>query len=440
MSVWSKAAEAAARTPASRNRYVDFLRALSILAVIAGHWLVAAPSVHGGEPSLGSLLRYEPWTRWLTWIFQVMPVFFFVGGYANGVSWEAARRDRRSYADWLGVRLQRLIGPVVPLLLVWATLAFGARRLGMDPVRIGAGSVMALIPIWFLAVYIMVVVAVPATHAAWRRFGMASFWILALAAAADDALFFGADLHAAGWFNYVFIWLAVHQLGYAWRDGRLGGPRRSVPWALGGLALLIALVTIGPHPLSMVSVPGDPVSNSLPPKLPMLALGLWQCGLALSLERPMRRWLERARPWIAGVLVNGMIMTLYLWHLTAATLVVGLALLLGGVGLAIPPGSAAWWAVHPVWMGIYLLALAPLALLFGRFERRHGGAGGRGAWRLVAGAALTCGGLSIVALEGLGGGGDPSLGLAGLLLSLAGAALAGAVPVGARREPARPAP
>lgn len=37
--LWSQAAAVAARTPESRSRYVDFLRALSILAVISGHGL-----------------------------------------------------------------------------------------------------------------------------------------------------------------------------------------------------------------------------------------------------------------------------------------------------------------------------------------------------------------------------------------------------------------
>ncbi|MFQ5680105.1 MAG: acyltransferase [Gemmatimonadota bacterium] len=430
--LWSRAAEAAARTPASRNRYVDFLRALSILAVISGHWLVAAPSVHGGEPNLGSMLQFQPWTRWLTWAFQVMPVFFFVGGYANGVSWNAAVRDGRAYAGWLGARLQRLIGPVLPLLVVWALLGLVAGGLGVDPVIVRAGSVMALIPLWFLAVYIMVVVLVPATYAAWKRFGMVSFWALAVAAMLDDALFFAADLRAVGWLNYAFVWLAVHQLGYAWRDGRLSGPRRALPWALGGMAVLIGLVTFGPHPLSMVSVPGADVSNSLPPKLPMLALGLWECGLALSLERPMRRWLARAAPWTATVLVNGMIMTIYLWHLTAAALVVGLALLLGGVGLGIEPGTAVWWAVHPGWMAAYLLALAPLLLLFGRFERSPAGGRPASAWRLVTGATLVCGGLAVLALRGIGTGGA---GLAWKALSapLLGAALAGVLPIGSPR-------
>ena len=43
MSAWTRAAEVAARTPPSRNRYVDFLRAASILCVVLGHWLAAAP-------------------------------------------------------------------------------------------------------------------------------------------------------------------------------------------------------------------------------------------------------------------------------------------------------------------------------------------------------------------------------------------------------------
>jgi fucose 4-O-acetylase-like acetyltransferase len=35
----------AEQTPPGRNRYVDFLRAVSILAVVIGHWLVITPWV-----------------------------------------------------------------------------------------------------------------------------------------------------------------------------------------------------------------------------------------------------------------------------------------------------------------------------------------------------------------------------------------------------------
>src|SRR5262249_41117263 len=102
MAAWSRVAELVDRTPPSRNRYVDFLRAMSMLVVIVGHWLAAAPYFDATNTLTAShILRVAPWTAWLTWIVQVMPIFFMVGGYANGISWRAARRDGKSYAAWL---------------------------------------------------------------------------------------------------------------------------------------------------------------------------------------------------------------------------------------------------------------------------------------------------------------------------------------------------
>ena len=425
LGIWASAAAVAARTPESRNRYVDFLRALSIIAVISGHWLIAAPFLDEGELSLTNMLARQPWTQLLTWVFQVMPVFFLVGGYSNGVSWQAAMRDGRRYADWLDGRLQRLVGPVLPLVAGWAVLGFIAHRFGTSVELVKVASQMALIPIWFLAVYVGAVVLVPVSYGAWRRFGMASFWSLAGLVVLDDVLFFGADLRVVGWLNYGFIWLAVHQLGYAWRDGQFAGVKQTLLWALCGFTALVVLVTVGPYPVSMVSVPGQDVSNTLPPKLPMLLMGITQCGLLLSLETPLRRWLARCAPWTAVVLVNGMIMTIFLWHLTASTLTVGMSLALGGVGLTIEPGSGLWWALRPLWLGVYCVALVFLALLLSGFER--GGRGGRpaAAWRQVAGATLVCGGLALLALDGVGAEGWLGLRVWVVVLPLVGAALAG---------------
>jgi hypothetical protein len=41
MQIWLRAKSLAAQTPPERNRYVDFLRAVSIMVVIAGHWMIA---------------------------------------------------------------------------------------------------------------------------------------------------------------------------------------------------------------------------------------------------------------------------------------------------------------------------------------------------------------------------------------------------------------
>jgi hypothetical protein len=427
-SIWARAAALAGATPESRNRYVDFLRAVSICAVVLGHWLMAAPWIDDGSIRISSMLEHQQWTRWMTWAFQVMPVFFLVGGYSNGVSWQSARQKGKTYGDWLQVRLQRLVGPVLPLIATWILLAAVSLSLGVSQEMVRVASQMALIPIWFLAVYIIVVVLVPVSHDAWRRFGFKSFWALVLAAVIDDALFFAADLQVVGWLNYAFVWLAVHQLGYAWREGYMAGARQGLTWVAGGALVLVGLITLGPYPVSMVSVPGQEVSNTLPPKVSMLALGIVQRGLLLSVESPMRAWLARANPWTAVVLVNGMIMTVFLWHLTASTLAIGSALLFDDIGLNIVPGTSVWWLLRPAWLAVYVVVLLPFALGFGRFENSSVGALQLPAWRLVSGAVLICGGLALLALDGVAGRGWLGLRVEVLVLPFAGAALAGINP------------
>ena len=265
MRIWSKAAELAAQTPASRNRYVDFLRAVSIFLVIGGHWTAAAPYFEAeGGLVVTHVLATSPWTHWLTWVVQVMPIFFMVGGFSNGISWRAALKAERSYGVWLDGRLRRLIGPVLPLIAAWILIGAGAHLYGVRAELIRIGSQMALIPIWFLAVYVMVVVLTPITHALWERFRMASFWGLVVCAIAVDVAFM-QGIEWLGWANYLFVWSAVHQLGYAWRDGELSGLARTLTWAACGFVALIALMELGPYPRSMVGVPGEGISNTTPP-------------------------------------------------------------------------------------------------------------------------------------------------------------------------------
>ena len=160
MSLWSRAASIAAQTPESRNRLVDFLRAASILAVISGHWLVSTPYATASDTRIVHMLAAQPWTQWLSWGFQVMPIFFLVGGYANAVSWRAAERDGKNFASWLDSRLRRLVLPGLPLIATWVVIAFIATGLGVNPVLIQEGSKIALIPIWFLAIYTLIILFV----------------------------------------------------------------------------------------------------------------------------------------------------------------------------------------------------------------------------------------------------------------------------------------
>jgi surface polysaccharide O-acyltransferase-like enzyme len=425
LSAWSRAAELADRTPASRNRYVDFLRAVSMLVVTVGHWLAAAPYLDAGNTLMTShVLKVVPWTSWLTWILQVMPIFFMVGGYANGVSWRAARRDGRSYAAWLEGRLRRLVWPLLPLLLAWVLIVAGEYARGVRPELIRYGSQVAFIPVWFLAVYIVIVLLVPVLEALWSRLGMWAFWVLTAAAGVADIAYFAGGLRWLGFANYVFVWGAIFLLGYAWLDDRFLDRRMLLVYAALALLALLSLVHMAPYPVSMIGVPEDPISNTTPPKVTLIALAIMQGGLLLALQAPARRWLASRKAWTATVAINGSIMTLFIWHLTATALVVLAAYLAGGIGLRLEPGSAEWWWTRLPWVMANAIALAPLVLAFGRFERPRAAEGPPApAWRYVAGALLACAGLALLTAQGVGGYGRFGLNVWGLALAVVGIGL-----------------
>ena len=425
MAAWSRAAELADRTPPSRNRYVDFLRAMSMVVVTVGHWLAAAPYFDATNTLTTShILTVVPWTAWLTWIVQVMPIFFMVGGYANGISWRTARRDDKSYAAWLEGRLRRLVWPILPLLVVWVAIVAIEYARGVRPELISYGSQAAFIPIWFLAVYIGIVLLVPATEAAWARFGMRSFWALTAAALAVDVLYFAVGLRWLGFANYLFVWGAISLLGYAWLDERFSERRTLLVGAFVGFAVLLLLVHIGPYPVSMIGVPGDPISTTTPPKVSLIALAIMQGGLLLAAQSAARRWLADRVAWTATVAMNGNIMTLFIWHLTATTLVILAAYLAGGLGLRLEPGSSQWWWSRFPWLAANAIALIPLVVAFGRFERPRATRGTPApAWRYVLGALMTGAGLALLAAKGVGGYGSFGLNVWGLALALVGMGL-----------------
>ena len=74
---------------------------LAVVVVVIGHWLVSAVTFHDGQFGNDYPLALVPWTRWLTLVFQVVPVFFLVGGYASAASWTLWRdAGGRHWTDW----------------------------------------------------------------------------------------------------------------------------------------------------------------------------------------------------------------------------------------------------------------------------------------------------------------------------------------------------
>jgi fucose 4-O-acetylase-like acetyltransferase len=431
MSFFASIQSLADATPPERNRVIDLLRAASILVVVFGHWLMAAVTVDGGELIPGHLLILADWTHPLTWVFQVMPVFFLVGGYANGLSWRSARRRGEGYGSWLRARLRRLALPVVPLLLFWTAGGWLGLQLGLNWEVLQLASQVALVPTWFLAAYVVIVTIAPIGLWVWERWGWWSITTGIALAGLCDYLSIALGVIPVGFLNYVLVWGTVHQIGYAWLDGTIEELWKRGLMAAVGLIGTLLLVGLGPYPVAMVGLDTSEITNSYPPRVTLAFLGMFQAGLALMAEKPLQRLMQRKGAWTFVVGVSARIMTLYLWHLTAMVIVIGLSLAAGGFGLGAEPLGGVWWLTRPVWFLVLGVVTIGLVAVFGRFETPVSDL--RPAppwWRPVVAVLGICAGLGLLAAIGIA---DDD-GLNGLVLSLP---IIGVVLGGVSRIPGR---
>ena len=357
-------------TPADRNRVVDTWRVIALTVVVLGHWLSASVWIQSdGDVIVMNTLEWIPYAGWFTWVVQVMPIFFFVGGYANARALDRKRTNRRT---WIVSRFRRLFTPAVPLILTWTVLALVLSSF-IDADLVYAGVLNATIPVWFLAVYLVLIAIAPVTYAWWKRSGWVSVATLGAIALIIDVAYIGFDVPGLGWINYLFVWSFVHQLGYAWATADSSRRPTTAGFGLGlatlALATLVVLTTLGWYPVAMVTIPGGGPNNITPPNMAVGILALVQIGIILATSGVVGRIASRPRAWRWIVAISGLMMTIYLWHLTSLSLVTAVGIFaFDGVFFSIGPGTALWWITRPLFDLVLAAGLAILIAIFGRFE------------------------------------------------------------------------
>ena len=359
--------------PGPRNRYADLLRVLAIGLVVLGHWLLTSVSYRGGRLSGASAMAAVGWSGRATLLFQVMPVFFLVGGYANALSWTRHQAGGATRAQWVRHRGIRLLRPTTVFVAAVVTAVAAGRLLGADPAELALAAWGVALQLWFLPVFLLLIALTPALHAAHRRWGFAVPAVLALGAAGVDAGLLGARLPGIGYANYLLVWGTMHQWGFAWQDGTLTrrGPAgwRWRPWALAacGAVALGGLLAWGPFGINMVGTAGR-ANNTIPPSVALLAFAAVQAGLLIAAEPAMSRLLAGGRLGQAVSWLNGRVLTVYLWHMVPVV-VVAVALYPTGVLGQPAIGSAGWWALRLAWIAALAVVLVPAAVFMARFER-----------------------------------------------------------------------
>ncbi|WP_327684423.1 acyltransferase family protein [Streptomyces sp. NBC_00467] len=357
-----------ARTPAHRDRAVDGLRALALLAVPTGHWLLggftldADGALHNASP-LAAFGFFAP----VSWVLQMLGIFFLVGGYASVLSYH---RRPGSTAQWLKQRIARLGRPVLGVTAVWAAMIPVLYALGVPGTTLRTGSTLVVQPLWFVGVYTVVTALTPWCVRLARRLGAWAAAPLLVSVAVVDVLRYGPYADAVpSWLSVLNIlpgWLFAYQLGVSWGEGRLGRrPARVL--LVGGAALFAVLLLVFDYPASMVGVPGETRTNSHPPSLLVLALASAQSGAAILLRDRIARLLTRPALWAPVVVVNLSAMTILCWHQTAMLAAAVPGAFAGAVpGLTTAPDSLSWILARLAWLPLF----AGLLVLIGRYARR----------------------------------------------------------------------
>lgn len=369
-----------------RDVWADAVRAAALLVVVLGHWLLPVLRIDpDGGVQADSILATSPWTAWLTLGLQVMGAVFLVGGMVSTRSWRRARRATtedvgRAYATWLSARAAGLLGPAIPLLLLWVALVPLLSSAGLSAELSALAGTTALAPLWFLVVYLLAQAAVPLIEDATRRWGWVRLVALLLAASAvSDLLGRTAGVAVGHITAFAAVWGIPMVLGAALADERVSLPQARRLAAVGA-GLLLLLLTVAGYPVLMVGTMPDGGSNQSPPSLALAALIVLHAGLLILARPRLNRWLQGPRARRVTRAAAAWSMGLFLWHMTALCLLVTAAVHAGVLGrvasaglLQVEPAGVVWWLTRPAWWLVLALWTLPLLLLAARIRLPRGG-------------------------------------------------------------------
>lgn len=344
---------------ALRDNVVDLARAACLGIVVLFHGIMMG--LAAGPTGLLVTNAFDG--QWffpvLSLFLQVMPLFFILGGFCGYGAWQ--RRDAAGIGAGSFVR-ERLLRLAKPAVVVFGAVGAVLTLLAFAGVP---GELLAQIgfrisqPMWFLAVYIGCSAMVPFMAGWHARRPWAVVSVLAVAVLGVDAVRHATGLDAIGLANLAFVWLLMQQIGFFLASGKR--PERGTSWLMFFVPLAVLLIGSlgGWWPLDMLA-------NLNPPRFALLLLGLAQLGL-LELLRPfLARAAQRPTVKVASDFANAKSLTVYLWHASVMSGLLGVLLVFG---VPMPePLSPGWWATRPLWLALLISVVIPVAAALHRFE------------------------------------------------------------------------
>jgi len=380
------AAATASRPSSGRDRGIDLARAVCVVVVVLLHALMVGVTVDATGPVFENASDGAAWFAPLTWVIQVMPLFFVIGGFAGSLAYRRLRTKGGGAVGFVTARVHRLMLPAV--------VVIGAVGVGLAMLSI-AGVPADIVqtagfrfgqPLWFLGVFLLCQALLPALLAAHDRAPVRTIAALAAGAVAVDVARAVTGIDAIGFLNLALVWLTMQQIGFFLADGRIDALRARTRVVVG----LVAAGALATTFATGVYSP-DLFVNLNPPTAAMLLVGIVQT-MVLSLARGrLRAWSLRPRVAAFTDAVTARTMTIYLWHMPVLLGMAGVCAAFAVLtGIDLPePSSAGWWLTRPLWFAVTIALTAAVAWALSSAERRRMPVTTASAWRTVQAVLLS---------------------------------------------------
>lgn len=384
------------QTPPGRDRAVDVARLAALVVVMFGHCALLLATIDSDGVRIGNLLGELPVLAPLTWLVQVMPLFFLAGGAAGAYGF----RDGTPWGSWLLRRAQRLCRPVFWYLAAWSVALLVVRVvLGAESAAGLGRECVALL--WFLGVYLVVLAFVPLlTRLCTGRAIAVVVASLLVAAGAVDGIRIAVENPESGSANFVIVWLIPVVIGVAYAR-QLIRPQAALAIAATAFSAQLMLALGQTYEVSLVVTGAERMSNVSPPTLLLALHCTWMSCAFVAAAGAIRRWAARPGVWRVIAVGNGGAMTLYLWHIPAIAVA---AFVLHGVGLdAYDVHAPGFWGLLALRAVVFAVVMIAAFRLLSPLEHRalpwwDGPVRAAGVRSVIAGALLCVGGVALVLL------------------------------------------
>ena len=117
-----------------RDTGIDLVRAMCVIAVVILHALMVGVTVSDAGPVFANASEGSWWITPLSWMLQVMPLFFVIGGFAGWTAYRRSRVHGGTASSFVAGRLQRLLVPAAAVIAVVGGALIALAAAGVLPI------------------------------------------------------------------------------------------------------------------------------------------------------------------------------------------------------------------------------------------------------------------------------------------------------------------